>query len=528
MDIHPPPRGNHPAAGSVLSERSVCVTLYIWLLLAVPLYVGMPLNCDTALYDVQARTVLNGGTAYRDIIEPNLPGVLWIHLAIRTTAGWSSEAMRMADLLILGTILWLWSGVPGRDRGKTVAVLLSCTFFYLTCNAWCHAQRDTWMLLPAGLAVILRKNRQPGSRDQLAVLEGFCWGCAFWIKPHVIVPAAAVVLVDLLRGDVRTQIRDTGAVVFGGLLAALPGIAWLVATGAWEHFWDMMLNWNPEYLKTRWSRMSLAGWVKMGRVFAPWPLIHLIATPLAVTALNACRQCSRNTKKRGNALLGGAYLGWLLQAFGLQHMFHYVHVPGIILGLTVICCHPFRMSVIVRRANVAAFVAFAVMTSPFFRLQSLRQWPIVLAQGSTADVRSALAQSTLPDWQHLAQVIQFLNKQHVDDGEVTCLNANSVQIYRETQTRPSTRYWSISLLQRFFPQRAGEISEAVCVSGHRYVVTESTESRLIPSTTHHPWLEQLTPVFESGTYCVLEVNSDQRRGAIEKEPDTLLRSVTTR
>tara|TARA_B100001939_G_scaffold335217_1_gene337019 strand:+ start:608 stop:751 length:144 start_codon:yes stop_codon:yes gene_type:complete len=47
----------------------------------------MPLNSDTALFDVQAAEVLKGGVMYRDIVEPNLPGVVWIHLLIRSVAG---------------------------------------------------------------------------------------------------------------------------------------------------------------------------------------------------------------------------------------------------------------------------------------------------------------------------------------------------------------------------------------------------------------------------------------------------------
>ena len=93
-------QSDSPAPAMLVQDRYVWIAHMGWLVLAVPLFIGMPLNSDTALYDVQARCVLNGGVAYRDIIEPNLPGALWIHLGIRSVAGWSSEIMRAVDLIV--------------------------------------------------------------------------------------------------------------------------------------------------------------------------------------------------------------------------------------------------------------------------------------------------------------------------------------------------------------------------------------------------------------------------------------------
>ena len=148
-----------PLAGLV---RPGCawVALCVWLGIAAPLFIGMPLNSDTALYDVQTRAVLSGGVAYRDIVEPNLPGALWIHLGIRSAFGWSSEAMRTVDLVVLGITLWLWAGAFERKNHVTPIFLLAATLFYMTRNEWCHAQRDTWMLMPAGLALNLRYRRR--------------------------------------------------------------------------------------------------------------------------------------------------------------------------------------------------------------------------------------------------------------------------------------------------------------------------------------------------------------------------------
>ena len=59
-----------------------------------PLFLCAPLGPDPVMYDLQARVVDDGGVLYRDILEPNLPGAVWIHSVVRHIAGWSSEALR--------------------------------------------------------------------------------------------------------------------------------------------------------------------------------------------------------------------------------------------------------------------------------------------------------------------------------------------------------------------------------------------------------------------------------------------------
>ena len=64
--------------------------LALLLAVNVPLFLCMPLTDDTTLYDLQARNLMQGGVMYRDIFEPNLPGVVWVHIAIRSLLGTSS------------------------------------------------------------------------------------------------------------------------------------------------------------------------------------------------------------------------------------------------------------------------------------------------------------------------------------------------------------------------------------------------------------------------------------------------------
>lgn len=493
---------------------------YAWLLLtgllllAGPLFVGMPLNSDTALFDVQARTVLDGGVAYRDVIEPNLPGVLWVHMAVRSLVGWSSESMRVVDLMLFAAVLWLWSAASGQSAATRGVYLLVASFFYLTRNEWCHAQRDVWMLVPAGAAMLLRMRRGMSSDTLMSILEGICWGAAFWIKPHIVIPAATLMLLDLIRIQRLSALRDIAMIIVGGILAAVPGVLWLLNSGAWGPFLEMMLEWNPEYVAAGRERMSLDRWLMMSRRFAPWLWIHAVAVPIAVTGVMRGLRRGEGSSDRRQLLISGCYLGWLAQSVALQHVLDYIHVPGILLGLTVVCGHSWRLPVINRRFVVACFVLLAVFSTPLFRPQSLRQWPRVLTHGSTTDVRNRLAHGNLPDWIHLSEVIQYLNEQQVQDGDVTCMNVHSVHIYNETHTLPSTRFWSVAILQDLFPQRAAAIAATVRESRHRFVVVESKETSLIGGAHPNRWMEQLTPVFQSGSYRVLE-----RRPAVPQLAD---------
>ena len=149
----------------------------VFAVIALPMFVCLPLNSDTSLYDVQARSVLSGGVAYRDIVEPNLPGALWIHLAIRPVIGWSSEAMRLFYLAVFATSVLLLVRVvrslePGRWQSAGIAAVAG--LFYVSMNEWCHCQRDLWMLLPVGVALNIRmQNRARGAfKSVLEALPG--------------------------------------------------------------------------------------------------------------------------------------------------------------------------------------------------------------------------------------------------------------------------------------------------------------------------------------------------------------------
>jgi hypothetical protein len=222
------------------------------LAVCLPLFLRMPLWADVTLYDLAARNVLSGGIHYRDVFDTNLPGVVWVHAAVRSLLGWRSEAIRLLDFgMVSGVILLLLRWLP---PGRRVWAALLLYLFYLGTSEWCHCQRDVWMLLPALAALRLRRNgldhlSTEGSLSRPAafrpLMEGALWGFALWIKPFVLLPALACWVVGSLRlvGSGRTAAwaLDTVFLLSGGLLTGGLGMLWLVCSGTWPYFWEVFL-----------------------------------------------------------------------------------------------------------------------------------------------------------------------------------------------------------------------------------------------------------------------------------------------
>src|SRR5258707_12879794 len=69
------------------------------LALNLPPFLCMALDSDVTLWDLGAWNVLHGGVFYRDTAENNLPGMLWLHLAVRSAFGWRSGDHRAMVVL---------------------------------------------------------------------------------------------------------------------------------------------------------------------------------------------------------------------------------------------------------------------------------------------------------------------------------------------------------------------------------------------------------------------------------------------
>jgi hypothetical protein len=295
-----------------------------------PLFLRMPPWVDLTLYDVAANNLLAGGVHYRDVFDTNLPGFVWALTAVRAAFGPAPEVVRAADLLVVGGTVWLLARLAGRagaTRPGRAWLAAGAALFYPFTPEINHCQRDVWMLLPAVAATLLRVRRltkldgPPGFGGSL--VEGALWGLAVWVKPHALMPAAAVWLATARRG----WLADALGYLAGGLLVGAAGVFGLVASGTWPAFVEVFTVWNQGYFGRTWAevphRLPL-----LLVYFPPWTYLHLAALPLAAWHL-----ADADRPRRGLAAL---YLSWFLQAVLLQRDIPYIHVPETLLMLGVV------------------------------------------------------------------------------------------------------------------------------------------------------------------------------------------------
>jgi hypothetical protein len=501
------------------------------LVVGLPLFICMPLWVDVTHYDLCARNLLEGGVPYRDAFDTNLPGIVWLQASIRFLVGWSSEAIRIVDILIYTAIVGLFLSLlakMGRSwavRAWTAVVLYA---YYLTTSEMCHCQRDMWMLLPTLLALHLRYRQMVGlagstrsgkNTASWAAVEGFCWGLAFWIKPFVAIPALLCWLISALwlrraRGtSFGLLAADTAGLLGGALIAGGLGIAWLLGSGTWPYFWEVMLEWNPEYRAAfsspAFRRSRILDWAFE---YFPWSLVHLLAIPLAVAILwravvrpDFSRELGVPPQVTGpdpQPLLASLYLGWLGQAVALQYPHDYVLAPTLLPALVLIAGRiRLGAEAAERRLWVGAGVFLigiwgALMATHYpvfaprwlglwiryFQSQRLALWARCLQEGSTPKIRDTLALGPAygrVDWQDLERVAAYLRSQNVRDGELECFNDTTHPLYLELGVKPSTRFFQFSMAVNAFINHREQIRCELQSHRPRFIVSDLYMARFV-------------------------------------------------
>ena len=510
-------------------SRHLLWTMPLLILIAqLPIFLQSNLTPDTVLYDLQAKCLLNGGVLYRDIVEPNLPGVVLVHALVRTCVGDSSVVLRLFDLAVLVGIAFVlqWfvcRAVSHQDSRLTarcvfVSLLL---LFYLGTSEWCHCQRDTWMLLPCLVAMWLRTltcersagidhrtsdsfvagQNQTSGHVSNCFVEGIFWAVGFWLKPFVAIPAIAVLGIScVFLPSAKIRVQQMFAVLIGGLCVGLAGMFWMVRAGCWIDFLDMMSGWNGDYFQAGRSRWTLDRYVAHAQRFFPWIVLHIPAIVIAGRTIFRVISSRRTPAKFerediAKVVLQAGYVGWLMQAFVFQQLFDYIHVPGIILAMAV--CVQAAMSVLMTARThdrlttiqpsignlllplMAAFVAVAIVNSPTTNWARQRHWYRCLqaCMGSVLEpeIKDDIALTPMPRWRELQPVIEKLHELCEDDTSVMAYNGNLIHLYSVMKLRPPTRFVYVDVLARCFPRRRHEILTAIEMSHVHYVVSDLIE-----------------------------------------------------
>jgi hypothetical protein len=248
----------------------------------------------------------------------------------------------------------------------------------------------------------------------------------------------------------------------------------------------------------------------------PWWLVHLIAIPLALRALK---------RSSPGQLLATLYLAWLLQAVLLQHLWDYVQVPTILLGIAVVCCHVGTTEVGTAATWLAAgMVLLVALPLPGLTAKRLAVWDRCFRECSSAVLRDRLSLLPRESWAELDRVRAFLAEQGVGDGELTCFTMRTVPLYLELKLQPSTRFFLVqNCLFNCPPQRA-TICADLAASRQRLVVCDVTATywKGVPrgsceiEDAHIP-KDQL--LFQAGRYAVYAIDAPAMPAWIDKYID---------
>ena len=485
------------------------------LVVGVPLFLRSPPWCDITLYQLAARNLLHGGVHYRDLFDTNLPGFVWAMTALSALFGPSTVAVRVVDLLVvLGVVLLIdrlakWAGATPAARWWALA---GAALFYPYTMEMSHAQRDTWMALPGLAAVVLRVRRGTGPREpapspfRRSFYEGLLWGAGVWMKPHIALMALAVwaLTARRLAGEHGRPWRAAGADLLGnllgGLTAAVPGVVWLVASGAWGPFLDVFLNWNPGYMKLAFHEFDMRADQELFW-FPPWSLGLVLTVPLAlVSVLDAAPWSGRRAAttpprvgpigywlprhlwdKRAGAdarfvrgVMGGLYLVWAGQAFLVQRGFQYAHIPETLLMLGLWAAHRWAWAPVALLWLAATSGVWLVADSDpgtkarlegvpeqarerylprhaITDVERLRLWPECWRPDLTDAQRYALwdrlrlhpPHEASIGWEELAEVASFLRARGATDGEVVGWFDSPHAVYLMLDVEPGFRFMHV-------------------------------------------------------------------------------------
>ncbi len=334
------------------------------------------------------------------------------------------------------------------------------------------------------------------------------------MKPMIIFPALGCWLMSVvqLRGR-QSLLADLGGLLVGGATIGGAGLVWMDASGAWPYFFTTLREWNPDYVRGK-EEWTLLRYLFMTARFFPWQLLHLAAIPLALTAvIRGVGQCWKRGRIEGatgqagefsspvsegilgvsaSSLLAAFYLGWLAQAYLVQHLFDYVHARGWCSAVGVladaVCAGRVPQAERVGEPSsdhrrsitggwgwplaVVGFLILAVWVTPAQRIPRLACWWACITHGSTPELRDRLKLIEIPKWQDLERVAGFLRSLNLQDRELTCYNSSLIHLYGLVELRPSTPFACLDSYISRFPERESVFRAALAASPQRYVVSD--------------------------------------------------------
>ena len=187
-----------------------------------------------------------GAVPYRDFFDMNLPGSYWMFGWIIRTLGTSDLSVHAANLIVLASVSVLLFAVLSKPCAACAAlgVGLGALRFFSGESAF-TLQRELFALIPISVLLVLGLRRPlRGCGCQGAVAGALLAGLAL-IKPQLVLyglPVAVLLGAECANG--RQRIRLYAWMGVGGALPLFACWAWLVRSGAWPGFCEVVQYWT--------------------------------------------------------------------------------------------------------------------------------------------------------------------------------------------------------------------------------------------------------------------------------------------
>ena len=272
----------------------------------------------------------------------------------------------------------------------------------------------------------------------------------------------------------RAAARDALGCVAGGLAVGLAGIAYLVATGTWQHLVEIFEKWNGAYTRLMFDLLGHRLMVELF-YFPPLNLFLPIGVGVAIWNLWPKTMSDQVFTRR---VLAALFLAWVAQAAFVQRQFHYVHVPEMLLLLAVAAAN--RWAAVVPLVLVCSVIAgeawliadrhrpldiwlkknvpewgdqyILVPRHPLFMPKRMACWPdcfrMDLSERERASRMNAVAlyagSFASVDPVEIGEVVAKLRELGAGEGEVLCWHDSPHAVYVDWPGRPPLRFMHLS------------------------------------------------------------------------------------
>lgn len=193
---------------------------------------------------------------YRDFHEINFPGSLYLYILIGRAIGFTNERLlRVIDLGYLGAIglaTWIWLRPLGHKIAWGAAVLFGIA--YLTSDITVNIQRDYFIILPLGCAVVVASRLPCWPPVARGFLIGVLGGLVAAIKPHALIGWPVIlgfVYFDMQHAQPRRfsvlLVRLGLSSLVGLLILVGLMLLYLVSSGSLSDFIELETKYVPLY-----------------------------------------------------------------------------------------------------------------------------------------------------------------------------------------------------------------------------------------------------------------------------------------